>query len=180
MPSETPSRASIPSSCRKVWPSIDAAQLLGEDARRGAVGLRQDHARTRRRRSGPGCRSRAPPSRIRKPDLAQRAAAPQVAVLVVDRLEAVEVDEQQRQRRAVAVDELQLAVERLVEVPEVVERRHLVGDRHLARLLEEAHVLERERHRVGERLQARERRPRRRRRPASSRGRARRSRARAR
>ena len=59
---------------------------------------------------------------------------------------------------AVAVDELQLAVERLVEVAEVVERRHLVGDRQLARLLEEPHVLERERHGVGERLQPRERR----------------------
>ena len=131
------------------------AQLLREHLRRVAVGLRQDHhelvAAVARRDVG-----LAHGGADQEADLAQRAAAAQVAVLVVDRLEAVEVHEQQRQRAAVAVDELQLALERLVEVAEVVERRHLVGDRQLARLLEQPHVLERERHRVGERLQPRE------------------------
>ena len=52
--------------------------------------------------------------------------------------------------------ELELAVEQLVEVAEVVERRHLVGDAHLPRALEEPHVLEGEGHRVGEGLHPRE------------------------
>ena len=146
----------MPSSCRKVWPSIRRRSFSASTLRRGAVGLRQDHhelvAAVARGDVGVAHRGAD-----QEADLAQRAAAAQVAVGVVDRLEAVEVDEQQRQRAAVAVDQLQLAVERLVEVAEVVERRDLVGDRHLARLLQQAHVLEGERHGVGQRLQPRER-----------------------
>ena len=61
--------------------------------------------------------------------LDQRAAAVQVAVRVVDRLEPVEVDEQQRQRPAAARGALGFPAQHLRQVARVVELRQVVGDR---------------------------------------------------
>ena len=61
--------------------------------------------------------------------LDQRPAAGQVAVRVVDALEAVEVDEQQRQRPAAARRPLGLATQHLVQIARVVQLCEVVGDR---------------------------------------------------
>ena len=53
--------------------------------------------------------------------LDQRPAAAQMAVRVVDRLEAVEVEEQQRQRPAAARGALGFPPQHLVQVARVVE-----------------------------------------------------------
>ncbi len=61
--------------------------------------------------------------------LDERAAAEQVPVRVVDALESVQIDEEQRQRPAAAHGALGLLAERVVQVAGVVELRQVVGDR---------------------------------------------------
>ena len=61
--------------------------------------------------------------------LDQRPAAVEVAVRVVDRLEPVEIDEQQRQRPAAARGALGFTAQHLRQVARVVELRQIVGDR---------------------------------------------------
>ena len=61
--------------------------------------------------------------------LDQRPAAVEMAVRVVDRLEPVQVDEQQRQRPAAARGALGFPAQHLRQVARVVELRQVVGDR---------------------------------------------------
>src|SRR5690606_34427739 len=63
------------------------------------------------------------------PDLHQRAAASHVSVRVVDVLEAVEVEEEQRHRLAAPKRTLDFAPQRLVQVPRIVEPGQVVDDR---------------------------------------------------
>ena len=73
----------------------------------------------------------------------QRLAARQVPVAVVDLLEAVEVEEQQRQRAAAAHRALGFAAQHQVQVARVVQPRQVVGDRQRLCLLERQRVVER-------------------------------------
>ena len=93
----------------------------------------------------------------------ERPAAEQVAVGVVDALEAVQIDEQQRQRPAAAHRALGLLAQDLVQVPRVVELGQVVGDRQ--------RLGARDAQRVGQRVGRRLEQPRRSRRrtPATSR-----------
>ena len=72
--------------------------------------------------------SRAEP-RMTLRRLDQRPAAGEMAMHVVDRLEPVEIHEQQRQRPAAARRALDLAPQRLIQIPRVVQLRQVVGDR---------------------------------------------------
>ena len=90
--------------------------------------------------------SRAQP-RITRGRLDQRAAAGQVAVRVVDRLEPVEIDEQQRQRPAAARGALGFPAQHLVQVARVVQLRQVVGDRQRLGALQPQRVVERQRRR---------------------------------
>ena len=101
-------------------------------------------ARTRRRRTAPRRRSRARSARI-------TAAASTSARLpyrwpwrVVDRLEAVEVDEQQRQRPAASRRALGFAAQHLRQVARVVQLRQVVGDRQRLGALHAQRVVERD------------------------------------
>ena len=67
--------------------------------------------------------------------LHERLAARQMAVVVVDLLEAVEVEEQHRQRTAAAHRALGLAPQHLVEVARIGQQRQIVGDRQRVGLL---------------------------------------------
>ena len=87
----------------------------------------------------------------------QRAAPEQMAVRVVDRLEPVEIDEQQRQRPAAARRALGLAAQHLREIARVVQLRQIVGDRQRLRPLHAERVLERDRARLEPAEQRRER-----------------------
>ncbi len=98
--------------------------------------------------------SRAQP-RITRAGLDQRLAARQVAVAVVDLLEAVQIQEQQRQRPAVARGALGLTPQRLVEVARVVQPGQVVGDRQSLRLLQRERVIERNRRRLEDGAQRR-------------------------
>src|SRR4029078_4125763 len=97
------------------------------------------------------------------------AAAIEVAVRVVDRLEPVEIDEQQRQRPSAARRPLGLAPHHLRQVPRVVQRPQTAGDRQRLGALHPDRVIERNRARLQHREQ---RRLRRRREPWLTRGRA--------
>ena len=82
---------------------------------------------------------------------------------VVDRLETVEVDEQQRQRPAAARRTLGLAPQDLIEVARVVQVREVVGHRERLGALEQPRVVERDGRRLEQhanRLQERRREPR--------------------
>ena len=81
--------------------------------------------------------------------LDEGAAAEQVAVGVVDLLEAVQVDEEQRQRPAAAHRALGFLAKRVVQVPRVVELGQVVGDRQRLG----ASDAERVRQRIGRRLE---------------------------
>ncbi len=61
--------------------------------------------------------------------LDERAAAAQMAVTVVNRLEPVEIDEKQRQGPAATGGALGFTPQDRVQVPRVVEARQVVGDR---------------------------------------------------
>ncbi len=61
--------------------------------------------------------------------LDEGAAAEQVAVGIVDSLETVEIDEEQRQRPAAAHRALRFLAKGVVEVPRVEELGEVVGDR---------------------------------------------------
>ena len=74
----------------------------------------------------------------------QRPAPIEMAVIVVDRLEAIEVDEQQRQRPAVSRCALRLASQDLREIPRVVQLRQVVGDRQLFGALHPHGVVDRD------------------------------------
>ena len=62
-------------------------------------------------------------------DRLQNLVAHAVAVLIIDFLELVQVQQQQRHRDAVTVAALAFAPQRLVEVMAVVETGEAVGDR---------------------------------------------------
>ena len=81
-------------------------------------------------------------SREDGPHLGQGPGARQVAVLVVDPLEAVEVQEDHGERDAVALAALDLAAEVDVQVARVEELGEVVGDGELLRALEEDRVLD--------------------------------------
>ena len=130
------------------------AQALGDHERARGGRLRAAPPRTRRRRSGPGCPTRARPAARIAAHLGERARAGQVAVLVVDPLEAVEVEEDHRQRDAVALAALDLAAEVEVQVARVEQPREVVGDRELLGALEQDRVLDRDRARLDERQHA--------------------------
>src|SRR5678816_2036186 len=78
--------------------------------------------------SGSTAANSSPPQRARH--LAQHVVAGEVAVLVVDLLEVVDVEHQQRQRPAVARAACDLALEELEEVALVVGAGQGVHDRH--------------------------------------------------
>src|SRR5581483_12249068 len=86
-------------------------------------------------------------------DLAEDGVAAQVADLLVDRLEVVEVEEDERETAVVAVGPLHLLGERLVEVAAVVETRQRIAHRQLVELPELARVLDRPRGLSGELLE---------------------------
>src|SRR2546426_9871899 len=69
--------------------------------------------------------------------LRQRPAPRQMAVGVVDRLETVEVEEDDRDRLPVALRPLDLPSEKRVQIARVVEARRVVGHRQLLQPLEE-------------------------------------------
>ena len=68
------------------------------------------------------------------PDGLEQSVAPDVALRVVDSLEVVDVDEQQRQRRPHPLGEVELARELILERPVVAEAREAVDQRFVARL----------------------------------------------
>ena len=88
---------------------------------------------------------------VRRPDdvedpvggLGQHRVAGEMADPVVDRLEVVEVEHDEREGAAVAVGAGDLARERLVEVAAVVQPGESVEIRELARLAEAARVVDR-------------------------------------
>ena len=87
--------------------------------------------------------------------LDQRLAARQMAVAVVDLLEAVQVEEQQRQRPAAARGALGFAAQHQVQVAGVVEPREVVGHRQRLGLLQRQRVVERDGRRLEQRPQRR-------------------------
>ena len=116
---------------------------------------RAGRARTRRRRSAPSS-ARARPTRAPQqvPDLAQHLAAGEVAVGVVDALEVVEVEEEQRQIACRSARQRRdRLLERRVEVAVVVEAGQVVALGDLLRQPAVEHVLDRDRDVVGEDLE---------------------------
>ena len=85
--------------------------------------------------------------------LAQRLVADLVSELVVERLELVEVEHEQRERRAVAMRTPALLKEPLLEVTVVVQAREPVADGLLLGAPVQPLVLERRRRLVGQHLQ---------------------------
>ena len=79
-------------------PRASARRSRARRARRRGL---DEHARTRRRRGGPPCRSGARPRAAARPT-ARAARRRRVAQGVVDRLEVVEVEQQHRRRRGAA------------------------------------------------------------------------------
>ena len=77
--------------------------------------------------------------------LDQRRAAGQMPVRVVDPLEPVEIDEQQRQRPAAARGALGFPAQHLRQIPRVVELGQVVGDRQRLGPLHPQGVIERKR-----------------------------------
>ena len=67
-------------------------------------------------------------------DLAQHLVTRFVAELIVDRFEAIDVHEQQRQRNPVAAVPLQLAADDLVEEAAVAAAGERIGDHHAPQL----------------------------------------------
>ena len=88
--------------------------------------------------------------------LDQRLAAREVAVAVVDLLEAVQVEEQQRQRPSAARRALGLAPQHQVEVARVVQPGEVVGHRQRLGLLQRERVVEGDRRRLEQRTQRRQ------------------------
>ncbi len=80
-------------------------------------------------------------------DLAEHLVAHRMAVLVVDRLEVVEVEEAERNRRAGLLRRDELALEPLVEAAVIPEARERIGEREPHRLhrLERRPLVERDR-----------------------------------
>ena len=87
------------------------------------------------------------------PHLAERLVADLVPELVVEHLEVVQVEHQQRERGAVAVGPAALLPQPLLEVAVVVEAGETVADGLLLGAPVQALVLERRRRQVGEHLQ---------------------------
>ena len=111
----------------------EPADLLAERARAGDVGLGQDRGELLAavaREQLLATDAAEQPAR----HLAQHVVAGEVAVLVVDRLEVIDVEHQQRQRPAVARAARDLALEELEEVALVVGAGQGVHDRHLVDL----------------------------------------------
>src|SRR5438093_1724567 len=67
-----------------------------------------------------------------------------MTVFVVDLLEAVEVDEQQRQGPAAARGAFRFATQDEVEIPRVIQTGQVVGDRNRLGLLQRQGVVERD------------------------------------
>ncbi len=79
-------------------------------------------------------------------DLAQQLVARVVAERVVELLEVVEVEQQQRHARVARAGRDQAVAQAPQEVPPVGHRGELVGERLPARFCERAHVAEGQRH----------------------------------
>ena len=134
-------RASSPWSCRKTWLLDGLADALRDH--QGARGrrLRQHHHELVAAVAGQdvGLAHRLHQDAAH---LGQGARARQVAVRVVDALEAVQVQEDDRERDAVALAALDLAADVDVQVARVEELGEVVGDGELLRALEEDGVLD--------------------------------------
>ena len=83
--------------------------------------------RTRRRRGGPRCRRCGSSGACDMRHLHQHAVAGLVAVRVVDALEAVDVEQQHRERQLVALEDAEQLADLLLEVAQVVEAGERVG-----------------------------------------------------
>ena len=104
-----------------------------------ALACRSSWPGRRTANSSPPSRNASPPCRSREATWLSTASPIGMAVLVVDRLQVVEVEEAERDRGAVVLRRDELALQPFVEAPMVAESRQRIGEGEAHRL----HGLER-------------------------------------
>ena len=119
------------------------ADALAHRIRAVAAGIRQDQSElvAAEARHHVGLARAAANDRGR---LDQCAAAGQMPMRVVDRLEAVQVDKEQRERPSAARRALGFATQDLIQIPRVVQVREIVGNRQRLRPFQNQRVVERD------------------------------------